>query len=68
MTDAQPQPVLLRTNEVARRFGVRPRTVNDWALQGKLPSLLTPGGHRRYPENDQLRAAYQRMWGEPPPW
>jgi excisionase family DNA binding protein len=49
----QPTPgdleVLLRTTEVARRLQVSARTVLAWAQAGKLPSILTPGGHRRYP-------------------
>lgn len=40
---------LLRTAEVARRLQVSTRTVLAWAQAGKLPSVLTPGGHRRYP-------------------
>jgi excisionase family DNA binding protein len=50
---SQPPPgdleVLLRTTEVARRLLVSARTVLAWAQAGKLPSILTPGGHRRYP-------------------
>jgi excisionase family DNA binding protein len=50
---SQPAPgdleVLLRTTEVARRLQVSARTVLAWAQAGKLPSILTPGGHRRYP-------------------
>ena len=50
---SQPSPgdlkVLLRTTEVARRLQVSARTVLAWAQAGKLPSILTPGGHRRYP-------------------
>jgi excisionase family DNA binding protein len=41
---------LLRTAEVARRLQVSTRTVLAWAQAGKLPSVLTPGGHRRYPQ------------------
>ena len=41
--------VLLRTTEVARELQVSARTVLAWAQAGKLPSILTPGGHRRYP-------------------
>jgi hypothetical protein len=35
--------------EVARLFEVAPNTVNRWVLGGKLPSVVTPGGRRRYP-------------------
>jgi excisionase family DNA binding protein len=40
---------LLRTREVAVLFQVSERAVTDWAARGRLPSVRTPGGHRRYP-------------------
>jgi excisionase family DNA binding protein len=40
---------LLRTREVAMLFQVSERAVTDWAARGRLPSVRTPGGHRRYP-------------------
>ena len=40
---------LLRTHEVALLFQVSERAVTDWASRGRLPSVRTPGGHRRYP-------------------
>jgi len=40
---------LLRTREVAVLFQVSERAVTDWARRGRLPSVRTPGGHRRYP-------------------
>ena len=40
---------LLRTSEVAVLFQVSERAVTDWAARGRLPSVRTPGGHRRYP-------------------
>ena len=36
-------------DDIARRLQVSARTVLAWAQAGKLPSILTPGGHRRYP-------------------
>jgi excisionase family DNA binding protein len=39
----------LRTREVAMLFQVSERAVTDWAARGRLPSVRTPGGHRRYP-------------------
>lgn len=35
--------------EVAALFHVRRETVARWANAGLLPSIRTPGGHRRYP-------------------
>lgn len=40
---------LLRTSDVAVLFQVSERTVSDWARRGRIPSVRTPGGHRRYP-------------------
>lgn len=39
---------LLTPSEVAWRFAVDPKTVTRWAQTGKLPSIKTPGGHRRF--------------------
>jgi excisionase family DNA binding protein len=46
---------LLRTREVALLFQVSERAVTDWARKGRVPSVRTPGGHRRYPAV-QIRA------------
>lgn len=34
--------------QVAAAFGVRVRTVTEWANKGLLATVRTPGGHRRY--------------------
>lgn len=39
---------LLTPSEVARMFRVDPKTVTRWARSGKLSSIRTLGGHRRY--------------------
>ena len=41
---------LLTPGEVALAFKVDPRTVTRWARQGRLTSIRTLGGHRRYME------------------
>lgn len=43
-----PPEKLLTPKQVADRFAVDPKTVTRWARTGKLPSIRTPGGHRRY--------------------
>jgi excisionase family DNA binding protein len=43
---------LLTPAEVARLFRVDPKTVTRWALAGRIGSLLTPGGHRRFRETE----------------
>lgn len=42
---------LLTATEVADLFRVDPRTVTRWALSGRLKSIRTPGGHRRFAEH-----------------
>ncbi len=39
---------LLTRDEVALLFRVDPATVSRWAAAGRLASVRTPGGHRRY--------------------
>jgi excisionase family DNA binding protein len=41
---------LLTPAEVAAMFRVDPKTVTRWAKSGKLTSIRTLGGHRRYRE------------------
>lgn len=43
---------LLTPAEVARLFRVDPKTVSRWAIKGKLTSIVTPGGHRRFYESE----------------
>lgn len=43
---------LLTPAEVAALFRVDPKTVTRWARAGKLNSLRTLGGHRRYRESE----------------
>ena len=46
------QEVLLTPSEVATLFRVDPKTVTRWAKSGKLTSIRTLGGHRRYKESE----------------
>lgn len=43
---------LLTPAEVAALFQVDPKTVTRWANAGKLASIRTLGGHRRYIESE----------------
>ncbi|MBI5378785.1 MAG: helix-turn-helix domain-containing protein [Nitrospirae bacterium] len=49
--------------EVARLFEVSPNTISRWVRQGKLPSIQTPGGRRRYPQEPILRLMRQLREG-----
>ncbi|RZQ64285.1 BldC family transcriptional regulator [Amycolatopsis suaedae] len=41
---------LLTPGEVASLFRVDPKTVTRWATAGRIGSIRTPGGHRRFRE------------------
>lgn len=44
------EDALLTPAEVAALFRVDPKTVTRWSKAGKLTSVRTLGGHRRYRE------------------
>jgi excisionase family DNA binding protein len=46
--------LLLTPAEVAAAFRVDPKTVTRWAKAGKLSSVRTLGGHRRYLEAEVM--------------
>jgi excisionase family DNA binding protein len=60
-SDTEP---LLTPSEVASMFRVDPKTVTRWAKAGKLTSIRTLGGHRRYREAE-VRALLSGITGEP---
>ena len=43
---------LLTPGEVALIFKVDPKTVTRWASAGRIGSIRTPGGHRRFRESE----------------
>jgi excisionase family DNA binding protein len=43
---------LLTPGEVATLFRVDPKTVTRWAASGRIGSIRTPGGHRRFRESE----------------
>lgn len=55
MTRPSEPMALLTPGEVAALFRVDPKTVTRWAVAGKLTAIRTPGGHRRFRE-DEVRA------------
>ncbi len=48
------QENLLTPGQVAALFHVDPKTVTRWAHAGRLGSLRTPGGHRRFRESEVM--------------
>lgn len=57
---------LLTPSEVAKLFRVDPKTVTRWAKSGKLSSIRTLGGHRRYRASEvrSLLEGQQQAAGE----
>ena len=47
-----PEARLLTPGEVAALFRVDPKTVTRWAAAGRIASIRTPGGHRRFRESE----------------
>jgi excisionase family DNA binding protein len=57
--DGEGPPELLRPGEVARLFRVKVKTVVSWANEGKLQTVRTVGGHRRF-FADEVRELLER--------
>ena len=52
---------LLTPSEVARIFRVDPKTVSRWAIAGKIGSVRTLGGHRRFYRSEVERAMHDAL-------
>jgi excisionase family DNA binding protein len=57
------QEVLLTPAKVASLFQVDPKTVTRWAKAGKLTSIRTLGGHRRY-KDSEVKALLSNISGD----
>ncbi|MDJ0757139.1 MAG: helix-turn-helix domain-containing protein [Ardenticatenaceae bacterium] len=66
---------ILTLRKAAARLDIHPATLRRWADQGDIPFMLTPGGHRRFAEDDIERfaadrkivrkpVAVEKMWAE----
>jgi len=51
--------------EVAELLEVSPNTISRWARGGNIPSVLTPGGRRRYPVEAIIGLAQEFQQGGP---
>lgn len=51
---------LLTVSEVADLFGVSAKTVSRWAREGRISSVRTLGGHRRFRES-QVRELLDQL-------
>ncbi|GAB3294056.1 BldC family transcriptional regulator [Parasphingorhabdus pacifica] len=59
------QEQLLTPGEVAALFRVDPKTVTRWATAGRIGSIRTPGGHRRFREAE-VRTLLAELTNEAP--
>jgi excisionase family DNA binding protein len=57
---------LLTPGEVANLFRVDPKTVTRWAAAGRIGSIRTPGGHRRFRESEVRALLSGEFSGEVP--
>lgn len=70
MPDQEKAPhdsALLTPQEIAELFKVDPKTVTRWAKAGKLTSIRTLGGHRRYRASEVRRLLEGGAPGAVPP-
>jgi excisionase family DNA binding protein len=58
---------LLTPGEVASLFRVDPKTVTRWAAAGRISSIRTPGGHRRFRESEVRALLRGEMSSAPAP-
>lgn len=56
----------LTPGQAARLLGVSPKTVNRWANDGRIPSAMTLGGHRRF-RAEVIQAVATSMGLDRPP-
>ena len=56
----------LTPGQVAQLLHVSPKTVTRWAQEGRIPCLVTLGGHRRFKRADVDRAVGQMTGSEAP--
>jgi excisionase family DNA binding protein len=57
---------LLTPSEASARFRVDCKTISRWAKAGKLHSIRTLGGHRRFYENEVTALLRGETWDPPP--
>lgn len=60
MSDKSETSELVSLRRAAEILGVHPATVRNWADEGKLASIRTPGNHRRFRKSDLLHYAQQQ--------
>lgn len=62
MGAGRPEPIrtdYMTPGEAARSLHVSPKTINRWANEGRIPCIVTLGGHRRFRREDIDAAGVQ---------
>ncbi len=60
------RPEYLTPGQAASMLHVSPKTVNRWAHEGRIPYIVTLGGHRRFASDDiDAIVAQMRRRGAP---
>jgi putative resolvase len=54
---------LFQVSVVAKLLGVSPSTIRNWDREGKIESIRTLGGHRRFPMSEIERLRKNRRSG-----
>jgi predicted site-specific integrase-resolvase len=52
---------VLSLGEAGAMYRVRPETIRNWCVLGKIPHIRTPGGHRRVMLSDLVKAMEARQ-------
>ena len=66
MAESNGERDYLRAAEAAAYLNVSPKTVSRWAKEGKVPHIVTLGGHRRFPRQEIEALARRLGAGERP--
>jgi predicted site-specific integrase-resolvase len=52
---------VLSLGEAGAMYRVRPETIRNWCVLGKIPHIVTPGGHRRVMLSDLVKVMEARQ-------
>ena len=52
----------IKAADAARILHVSPKTVSRWAKEGRVPHIVTLGGHRRFPR-EQIEELARQLKG-----
>lgn len=55
----------LTLTDAAEQLGIHPSTLRRWANDGKIPVMVTPGGHRRFLQADVTQFAQSQTLYRP---